>query len=111
MFNIDLCELKSNICILFLNSFLIFFTYLISSNNIYILLISLVITISYLSYDENLDKINGDDYIFLNCMKNIFFILFINLFIFLFINMFYYHPLPTLSFITIMLYCDYCKER
>jgi hypothetical protein len=111
MFNIDLYVLKTNICILFLNLFLVFFTYLISSNNIFNLSISLPITIGYLYYDGNLDKINGDDDIFLNCMKNIFLILFINLFLFSFIIMLYYHPLFTLSITTVILFCEYCKER
>ena len=73
MFNIDLCVLKTNICILFLNLFLVFFTYLISSNNIFNLSISLPITIGYLYYDGNLDKINGDDDIFFLFYLSIYF--------------------------------------
>lgn len=112
MFNIDLCELKGNIFILFLNFFLVFLTHFFSSINIYILFISLVITIGILYYiEETLDKINGYEDLFVNCMKNIFMILFTNIFIFIFVTMLYYHPLITSLFLTIQLFGDYCEQR
>ena len=112
MFNIDLCELKGNVCIFFLNLFLLFVTYFFSLVNINILFISLVITIGILYYiEETLDKINEYEDLFLNCMKNIFIILFTNIFIFIFVTMLYYQPFITSLFLSIQLFGDYCRER